>query len=180
MNSLCEEVSLLRENKEYRRRVDKRPGIYRWWFEEEVARKLLDKAFHDAVDYSRIDVRTIGCKRYLALYFGISKDMRGRFKWHACQHHSASTVKHGTLSTLRHTLCALLGVDMSAGEGCVNSFMDTNCLWEWEYVGSQQEAEDREKKELSTVYYPLNIQNNKAVSKELIQRLKKLRKRCKK
>ena len=178
MNPLCETVSLLRQ--EYPHRIDKCPGIYRWWFEEAAARKLLDKAFHDSVDYSRIAVRTIDGKRYLALYFGISKDMRGRFKWHACQHHSASTVKHGTLSTLRHTLCALLGVDMSAGEGCVNSFMDTNGLWEWEYVGSQQEAEDREKKELSLVYYPLNIQNNKAVSKELIQRLKELRRQCRK
>ena len=90
-----------------------------------------------------------------------------------------SGLKHGTLSTLRNTLGALLGEDMSQSEGAVNEFIDSNCYWEWEYDESYKL---RETDELSstTKCYPLNIQENKTVTKEVRKELSKLRKQHKK
>ena len=156
-----------------------RGGVYRWWFKEEAAQTLLAKLPLIPDELSKIQRREIDGEEYLALYFGISKDMLGRAKWHIVQKHTASAVKYGTVSTLRNTLGALLGKDMSDSEKLVNDLMDENCYWEWEY---DKEYKAQETNELSSTdkCYPLNIQENKTVSKEVLKTLSRLRSQYKK
>ncbi len=157
--------------------IKEKPGIYRWWFELDMAMPLLDKICFS--DIKKLHSKDIDGKRYVALYFGISNDMNARAKWHICQKHSQSQVKHGTLSTLRQTLSALLEIDMTKSMQEVNKLIDT-CYWEWDYVANPKEIEIKEIK-LNTKYaYPLNIQENRTVGKGSISKLKELRKKFKK
>ena len=159
--------------------VDNCPGYYFWWFREDCVKKLL--APLPGVDYSRLISDRNG---YVALYVGIvekeKRTLRQRALWHICDDHSASKVKAGTLSTLRQTISALLGIDMTKSKQAVNDFMDDNCEWEWFPTKSGEEAKAKEKEELSKHYYPLNIKANKVVNKDTKNALKKLRKDFKK
>ena len=76
--------------------------------------------------------------------------------------------KYGTLSTLRQSLSALLGMDMIYSQDKVNALMDDNCYWEWEYC---TDSKLREKSELNSESkcYPINIQENCTVRKEVIK-----------
>lgn len=153
------------------------PGIYRWWFQEEGAMMILNQLSN--IDINMIQKRLIYGKPYFALYFGISKDLKGRIKWHTCQSHTTSAVNSGFLSTLRQTLSSLLNIDMTKSENILNQFIDENCYWEWEYTETYQDAINKEKQELAVglYYYPLNISNNKSTPKEIISRVKSLRKK---
>ena len=169
-------VSTLREQLSNRTSgIEKKSGIYCWWFKREAAHTLLSKLPLTQEELAKIQERDIENESYLALYFGISKDMLARAKWHIMQKHSPSAVKHGTLSTLRQTISALLGIDMSKSEGSVNKFIDSNCYWEWEYNESYKQIETEELSS-TTKCYPLNIQENKTASKEVKKELSKLRK----
>ena len=173
-------VSVLREqlfNKTSR--IERKSGIYCWWLKEEAAKILLEKLHLTQGEFDKIQKRELEGENYWALYFGISKDMLARAMWHITQRHSASAVKHGVLSTLRQTFSALLGVDMSVSESKVDDFMNDNCYWEWEYNGNPIE---RQMEELVAqgCCYPLNIQENKTVSKVIRKELIKLRKQYKK
>ena len=150
-------------------------GVYRWWFKSDAAKDLISELSLTQYDIERIQVRLMeDGQEYWALYFGISKDMLSRAKWHILQPHTISAVKHGTLSTLRQTISALLNTPMSMSEDIVNAYIDANCYWEWEYDNN---PEVRERQTLSSsVCYPLNIKENKTISKGHIYRLKKLRK----
>lgn len=149
------------------------PGIYCWWFEEEGARILL-KALPE-VDLSKAQSRMVDGKRWFALYFGISKNLRGRLRWHLTQHHTQSSVKSGFISTLRFSLSALLGLPATKAEEAVNKFIDEYCIIDYKAVESIKEAEVIEKKELTTKYYPLNITNNRFVDRRITLALTKLR-----
>lgn len=155
--------------------IENRKGVYCWWFSSDAAKDLISQLGLTQSDISRIQVRLMeDGKEYWALYFGISKDMLSRAKWHILQLHTISAVKYGTLSTLRQTISALLNTPMSISEGVVNAYIDANCYWEWEYDNN---PEVRERQTLSSsVCYPLNIKENKTISKGHIYRLKKLRK----
>ena len=158
-----------------------REGIYCWWFKKNSAEIILSKLGLDESEIDKIQKRDIEGEEYWALYLGISNDMLGRAKWHILQKHSVSAVKHGTLSTLRQSLSALLDIDMSCSEEVVNMFMDNNCYWEWEYTDK-----DNAKKEETNALrsndkcYPLNIQENLTVGKDIINKLKRIRKEHKK
>ncbi len=156
--------------------VEKEPGVYRWWFKRDKALELLKS--YPNLDVCRLQTHEIAGEVYVALYFGISKDMKQRAKWHVCQHHIPSAVSSGFLSTLRQTLSALLKVDMSKSEDAVNIFMDKNCYWEWDYTATLLEAKGIEHSELtqSEYCYPLNIQGNKTVSVQWLELLKEMRK----
>ena len=158
-------------------KVEACPGIYTWWFQESCVDKLLEQL--GAVEKKRIQQCTIGGSKYYALYFGIAKSCRQRARWHMAQRHTQSSVQSGYLSTLRQTLSALLGYDMTKAEKKVNDFIGENCYWQWEYTATREEAEDREQHELRTNYYPLNIQGNKVVPPDIIGTLKGLRKKYK-
>jgi hypothetical protein len=103
-------VNILREQLSNRNSgIGKESGVYRWWFKKEAAEILISKLPLSADEQARIAKRIIDDEEYWALYFGISNDMLGRAKWHILQTHSASAVKHGTLSTLRQTISAFIG-----------------------------------------------------------------------
>lgn len=175
-------VSLLRvQLKNGESVISNRKGIYCWWFKKNSAEIILSKLDLNESEINRIQKRDIEGEEYWALYLGISNDMLGRAKWHILQKHSVSAVKHGTLSTLRQSLSALLDIDMSCSEEVVNMFMDNNCYWEWEYTDK-----DNAKKEETNALrsddkcYPLNIQENHTVRKDIIKKLKRIRKEHKK
>ena len=138
--------------------VPKKSGFYRWWFPADIAKSMLSSI--PLVDINKIVKRNIGGKEYWLLYFGISSNLFNRIKWHVCQKHKPSAVRSGTLSTLRQTISSLLGIDETLSESDVNNVLD--------------------QKELSTGYYPLNIQKNKVVPKDILKKLKQLRKTYKK
>ena len=153
--------------------IQKQSGIYCWWFKKDVALKLLANLPLNADEKAKIQKRDIDGEEYWALYFGISKDMLGRANWHVMQSHTESAVKNGTLSTLRNTIGALLNKDMSKSQNIVNNTIDT-CYWEWEYNSDPKEVENNELTS-TTKCYPLNIQENQTVSKEVLKALKKMR-----
>lgn len=157
--------------------VPKGPGVYRWWFPKEVALKLLGAL--NGVDNGRIMKVQIDCIEFWCLYFGISKDLRQRIRWHVAQHHSASAVESGFLSTLRKTISALLHQDESASEQAVNEVLD-QCYWDWCATPTHGNAIRIETATLSTGYFPLNIQKNKSVDASVVRQLKQLRKAYKK
>lgn len=156
--------------------IEAKPGTYRWWFQEEGIREIINQL--PGININMIQKRNINGKSYWALYFGISKNLEERIKWHICQHHTASSITSGFLSTLRQTLSALLKIDMTKSEEAVNKLIDENCYLEWDYTETHQDAIDLEKQELSsnTYYYPLNITNNQSTPKNIINSVKKLRK----
>lgn len=172
-----ESVAVLRST--IKTRVKPLPGFYKWWFCEECLNVLFDHN-HLALDKKKLQTKKIKGKVYFALYFGIAKDCQMRASWHITQHHTPSLVRSGYLSTLRRTLSALLGVDMTKAEICVNDFIDKNCYWDWSYTATKADAEKIETAELSTNYYPLNIMKNNVVNKIIIKTIKDLRKKHKK
>lgn len=170
-----DKVSELRKRLEDRTiGIEKKGGVYCWWFKREIAQTLLKELPLTQDEFSKIQRREIESEEYWALYFGISRDMLGRAKWHITKKHKPTAVKYGTVSTLRNTLGALCGIDMSKSEKVVNDLMDENCYWEWEY---DKEYKVRETNELSSKdkCYPLNIQENKTISKEVLITLSRLR-----
>ena len=153
-------------------------GYYTWWFDRDGTNIILNALNNSKLH--RFQKRKINGKNYYALYFGIGANLRQRFKWHVLQRHSVSAVKSGYLSTLRQSLSAILGKDMTTGGSCVNCFMDDHCWWEFTTTKDKNSAEKEEKEELSTNYYILNIKDNNVVGKNTINLLKDLRKRFKK
>ncbi len=158
--------------------VSKNPGYYTWWLDEEGMRQILSPL--NGIDYSRIMKKLIGGKDYYALYFGISSNLNNRIKWHISQHHTQSSAKSGYLSTLRQTISALLGIDMTKSEQAVNKFMDDHCWLEFDNCASHVVAKQMEKNTLHNGYYPLNIQGNKGVDCKIGAQISGLRKEFKK
>lgn len=157
--------------------VPEKPGIYRWWFKEEGAKKLLSVL--PDIEIAKVQTRTIYDEQFFALYFGISKNIRERIRWHITQSHTPSSVKSGYISTLRLSLSALLGICATQSEEYINKFIDEYCIIEYKPFDTIEKANKLEKQELSTKYYPMNISNNKMVNKNIKSELIKLRKKYK-
>lgn len=169
-------------------------GIYCWWFKDDCVESLLKRISKD-VDWKRLADESLqhkifGNVKYTALYVGIAagkkKGILGRFKWHIEQKHTVSNVTKGYLSTLRRTLSALLNFKLLKNNTEVNSdvqeklnaFIDENCVLEWNYYPrkSKKDLEAIEEGIINSGYYPLNIQSNKQVSKDLRKKLGDMRK----
>ncbi len=151
--------------------VEKRPGVYRWWFPKAEAKKLLANFKNRTlIDDRKLQERSIQGAPYLALYFGISNDMSRRIRWHIRGPFKSST--------LRRTLRAIIAPDADdkTAEAIVNKLIDS-CFWEWEYTETVDRAECRETEELAQhkFAYPLNISKNNTVPPEWIAELKQLR-----
>ena len=148
-------------------------GGYRWWFTSKDAVALL-KPFNKAVQLQDLMKCSIKGLKYYAMYVGTTSDLMERCEWHLKDHNPAS-IRSKTLSNLRHTIGALLGLKRAVSQQAVSTVL-SRCYFEWIPL---TEYKEWEKEELSsTAYsYPLNIQNNKTVSKQVIQRLKELRER---
>lgn len=167
------QVKILRADLENERGA----GVYRWWFNEQKAKEILKVI--GITKYANIQQKKFDGDTYYALYFGISKSIDARMYWHICQHQHGST-----LSTLRHTLCAILTamgkIIPGYAETAVNKLMDDHCILEWDFTPNLQTAEQIERAELSatTYWYPLNIQGNKSLltDREALKALTRLRK----
>ena len=146
-------------------------GGYRWWFTSKDAAALL-KPFNKAVQLQDLMKCSIKGLKYYAMYVGTTSDLMERCEWHLKDHNPAS-IRSKTLSNLRHTIGALLGLKCAFSQKAVSDIL-SRCYFEWIPLAEYKEWE---KNELSTTAYsyPLNIQNNKTVSKQVIQRLKELR-----
>lgn len=159
------------------RKITCQPIIYRWWFRDEVVPLLLAK-LDSEISYERI-IRRGG---YSLLYIGSGIDGNGRLvKYHILdsgKFHS-SGVQNGRLSSLRQTLCGLLGYAMSEGMEKINQFMDENCMVDWEeYPGvSKKDLNQIEKCIIQRNYLPLNWQHTRNT---LTRRHRKLLTECKK
>lgn len=166
--------------------IEKRHGIYKWWFHDDSVKTLLSPLPLEPVDFSTLGQhKIINNQPYTLLYVGIAageNGIRGRFKWHIAQNHSKSTISKGYLSTLRRTLMGLLmnrstDTFYTFGEKRLNDFMDENCYLEWDYEDiDKRSLEDAESDIINDGYYPLNIQGNNKTSNELKEKLKELRK----
>ena len=152
------------------------PVIYQWWFRSDGASTLLAAIGEDQKNM-KIARDIIDGYEYLGLYAGKGKSCRQRFDWHIRQHHDARTVRHGFLSTLRQTLCALLGYNAVDAECVVNDFIDKFCYLDWTcYPGcSKDQLSKLEEDRIHKGYFPLNIQSNPNVPREIIKALRKLR-----
>lgn len=170
-------VKLLKEQDPRFTSIPKEPGIYRWWFPKETAQQLLS-SIH-GIETNRICKEVIQGEEYWCLYFGIAKDLRQRIRWHACQKHTASAVKHGILSTLRQSISALLQLDQTTSTDKVSELLE-RCYWDWLSTASKEDAKIIEKREISKGYFPINIQENKSVAPTVLAQLKSLRKEHKK
>jgi len=152
-------------------KVEKRPGVYRWWFFKADADDLLAH-FKNSILLKDIELqeRKINGKQYMALYFGISSDMSRRIRWHIRGPFKSST--------LRRTLRAVMAprTDDKTAEKLVNQLIDS-CYWEWDYTDTVEKAEQLETAELAQkkFAYPLNISKNNTVPPEWIAELKQLR-----
>ena len=146
-------------------------GGYRWWFTSKDAVALL-KPFNKAVQLQDLMKCSIKGLKYYAMYVGTTSDLMERCEWHLKDHNPAS-IRSKTLSNLRHTIGALLGLKRAVSQQAVSAVL-SRCYFEWIPLTEYKEWEKDELR--STAYsYPLNIQNNKTVSKQVIQRLKELR-----
>jgi hypothetical protein len=60
----------------------------------------------------------------------------------------------------------------------LNAFMDENCVLEWNYYPkkTKKELEQIEDEIINSGYFPLNIQGNRQVSRELREKLGEMRK----
>ena len=172
MNNL-QSAALIRQHiKDRSLEVEKRPGVYRWWFPKAEAEKLLEKFTTPMQKEDRtLQEWEHGGITYQALYFGMSSNLRRRIRWHIRGPFKSSTLRR-TLRALKFPF-----KNDENPEDVVNQLIDT-CLWEWEYTKDTKEAKDREEKELSQdLYaYPLNISENKTMTSEWITELKNLRK----
>ncbi len=174
--------------------IGKDVGIYCWWFKDDCVDVLFERIFKD-VDWKRLadeslQHKVFGNVKYTALYVGIAagknKGILGRFKWHIEQKHTVSNVTKGYLSTLRRTLSALMNFKLLKGsnevncnsEEQLNAFIDENCVLEWNYYPRKikKDLETIEDEIINSGYYPLNIQSNKQITKELRKKLSDMRK----
>lgn len=171
MNNL-QSAALIRQHiKDRSLEVEKRPGVYRWWFPKAEAEKLLEKFTTPMQKEDRtLQEWEHGGITYQALYFGMSSDMSRRIRWHIRGPFKSST--------LRRTLRAIIAPDADdkTAEAIVNKLIDS-CFWEWEYTETVDRAECRETEELAQhkFAYPLNISKNNTVPPEWIAELKQLR-----
>ena len=151
--------------------VEKRPGVYRWWFPKDDADELLSH-FKNRILLKdvKLQERKINEMEYVALYFGISSDMNRRIRWHIRGPFRSST--------LRRTLRAIIAPNDSddSAASIVNQWLD-NCYWEWDYTDTTEKAEQLETAELSQLKfaYPLNISKNETMPSAWIAELKNLR-----
>lgn len=172
--------------------IGKDVGIYCWWFRDDCLKNLLNE-ISELVDLNRLNTekeqhKVLNGSKYTALYVGIAagKDgILGRFKWHINQKHTVSNVQKGYISTLRRTISALLNfkllkngaeVNLQSQEN-LNTFIDENCILEWNYYPKKKkkELEHIEDEIINSGYFPLNIQGNKQISKEMRDKLSEIR-----
>jgi hypothetical protein len=149
--------------------LPKEGGIYFWWVNSEAA-AVID-GLSPNTQIGMCQKRNVNGEEYSLVYVGLAKNLSSRVKdWHINQKHSDSAVRSGFISTLRHTIAAILGQNLYAQEA-VNDFQNKYML-----VGFI-ETEDYKAEELKFIgscSLPLNIRDNK--THPFYKELKALRK----
>ena len=178
---LVDTVANLRKNGF--RGLNNEKGIYCWWFDEEITKSFIEVLNEGVVCYSskislyNLRSCTFEGKEYYALYVGSASrgSIKERLKGHINQSPTPSVIANEALSTLRHTITALLGIEASKGEDAVNQLMDEHCVVEcWEIP--QDKIEDYEKNAIIEGACLLNIQNNNQFNNQIKNRISELRK----
>lgn len=169
MNGIKVKAKDLRQ-KEVAAQIPKdKPGYYKWWANENDFKDIASKL---NVTLPRKDIQTteIGGEKYSCVYIGIAanESLYHRIvKWHICQKHSESQVRHKTLSTLRQTISALFGENMMDKDKTneiidrlvVEYFVSDNAIHS-EEARSELHGIEKDLLKGDTLYI-LNIQENK-------------------
>lgn len=136
------------------------PVIYYWWFKESCFEELF-KQLKGVTEDGEIKKKEIEGEFYGLLYIGKGKSAYDRLiGYHildVSNYHfnKEQGIENRFLSSLRQTLCGLLGVPMFGNQQKINDFMDENCVVEWREV-SLDKLETEEKEEIQKHYLPLN------------------------
>jgi hypothetical protein len=153
------------------RELPSKPGVYWWYFPKNDFESFeIPSSLTGRLRKSRDGKR--------CLYCGITKNLRGRVRWHAQQKLTPSALRSGYLSTLRLTLLALNEFNYHPDRGEIDRFLDKLSL-SWEKAPLSR-AKKIEQSELGgrKCPFPLNIRGNKFPElKEYIGRLKSIRKK---
>ena len=158
-----------------------KPGYYKWWAPL-TALNMLSKELD--VELEDIDSDLEKNNDLYCIYVGIAVkgSLRARLNWHVNQKHRESTVKSGTLSTLRQTISSVVAHDQY-NEDKTNEFIDLLTIeyyelpFEIKSIETSNEIHNIEKKLLSSHLRLLNIQgNNHPKAKDIKRTLKALRK----
>ena len=168
-------------NKENLQKIKKLPGYYKWWAkrtELDVILTELNVKFDDVK--SSIETKS----GMFCVYVGIAvkESIRDRLNWHVNDKHTESSVKYGTLSTLRQSIASIVAHNQYDKEATDN-FIDK---LEVEYFFNEHplkstnaniELTDIEKRLLQEHLRVLNIRdNNHPCAKEIKKELTRLRK----
>ena len=168
-------------NKENLQKIKKVPGYYKWWAkrtELDIILTELNVKFDDVK--SSIETKS----GMFCIYVGIAvnEPVVDRLNWHVNDKHTESSVKYGTLSTLRQSIASIL-VHNQYDKEATDNFIDT---LEVEYffndnpiksTDAKNELTDIEKQLLQEHLRVLNIRdNNHPCAKEIKKELKRLRK----
>lgn len=154
------------------------PIVYYWWFKTSCFDNLLNKLYTE-IDFERILTKEINGEFYGLLYIGKGKKGHDRlvnYHIYDSQNFHTTGVQNGRLSSLRQTLCGLLQFQMSLSKDDINSFMDNNCIVEFETC-SLENLDSTEHFKITNNYLPLNYQNTKNI---LTFRHRKILSECKK
>ena len=165
-------AKLLRSKNELEKVPDDRPGWYRFWAREAETKILLDSEFlaHKYFDELVANLRKgdgdLHNCYYIYTGIAVKESIRKRLNWHVNQIHKESTVKHGTLSTLRQTLSSLIAGDQH-NEQATNNIMD-KLMVEYFVIECDIKSPDakisletNEDQELKENVIPLNLSKNK-------------------
>ena len=149
-------------------KVPKDKGIYIWFMQSDAYLELSHFISINSLDLKFI--RIINEIQYDLVYLGTAgtrknrgSNLNERLKWHICQTHNNSAICHGTISTLRAGICALLADDLigTNTETCVNDFIRSNMVVYWISYADFEEYIDNDEKMLISILKPLlNIKNN--------------------
>jgi hypothetical protein len=158
-------------------RITNEPIVYYLWFKKDCFDNLLNLLISE-IDINRVLVKKINEEDYGLLYVGKGKNGNDRlvkYHIHDSQNFHKTGVQNGRLSSLRQTLCGLLQLQMSSSKNDINTFMDNNCIVEFESCILEQ-LDTIEHEKIISNYLPLNYQNTKNI---LTSRHRKILRDCK-
>jgi hypothetical protein len=161
----CKEELLYLKSKE----DSKSKGIY-FWFMQTVGYKALSD-FDEIKPVKKTYSIDIDAVKYDLVYLGTAgtgksgnSNLAERFEWHIIKpYHTSSNICHGTLSTLRAGLGALLSDDLIIPdtENLVNTFMKDYMKVFWiEYSDNKSLIDNDEKVLINGIKPLLNLKNN--------------------
>lgn len=145
-------------------KITTNPIIYKWWFRISVIKDLLDNLKEEIV-HDKILIHN----NYALLYIGSGINGHERLiEYHILDKNNfhQTGVENKRLSSLRQTLCGLLGLNMSTSKEAINKFIDLNCKIEWDTypkIETKKELEELEKVLIRANYLPLNWQNTTGI-----------------